>query len=353
MAPEMSLLTFYSYGQVAEDKVRGEVKIKVTPTEVRFSQQGYTDAATNLDKVEHNIRNGMDYIAMPIGNSIPAIWINFNSNRITPPDVMKDDLVLIWRLGDTDMFFWQDRNVANVKRLETAVWAFAADPSKPMAPDLSNAYFLMFSSHDGHITLKTSKANGEFCSFIHQINTKDGRVVLEDDIGNSSWFDSKETDIGWRNVNDSVFRMHKTHIYGYTKDDIKFESKFIGFKCTDFSIECENYDAEATNYSISTSDYSCQADTWNVHATNAAITAPVIGLNGSVSIGGGGSAGASARSGGAISCSITADNINMKVGMFAIDAQTMTVGGAVTFTGPVTMAQLHANAFTHDGAPCC
>lgn len=322
-----SQLSFYSYGLVAEDKSRGESKIQVYPVEVRFSQAESIRAGLSVDKVEHNIAEGKDYVTMRTGNSIPAQWIDFNTNRITPPDVMVEDLVLIWRLGETDMFFWQDRNVSNVKRLETVVYAFAADPEKGLLPDLSNAYYLMISGHDKHVTLSTSKSNGEYCRYTIQLNTGDGRFVISDDIGNSGWFDSAETNIGWKNAKDTTFVMDKTHIFGYAKDTIKFKSKFIGFECDTYDIKTQNYIAKSTSYKITTDSYTANASTWAVNGESASITAANIGLNGNVSMGG---AGSSATCNGQ-----------------------MSFNGPVTFKEKVTMAELHANNFTHGGPPCC
>lgn len=346
MTPEMSLLKFYSYGLVAKDKERGSNQIEVRPCEVSFSQQGFLESTIEIDKVDHDIRGGKDFIAIPISNSIPATWIDFNGNRITAPDVKQRELVLIWRLGETDVFFWQDRNVANVKRLETVVWAFSADPSNPMKPDLSNAYYLMISSHDKHITLQTSKENGEFCRFTQQINTADGVIITTDDIGNKQWFDSKNTEMGWYNIDASTFVMKKKTLYGYAKDSIKFKSKFVGFECDIFDIQTDTYKATAkSSYTVDTKSYTCKASSsWSVTSANASITAPLIGLNGSVSIGGGG--GSSARSGG-VSCKITADSMDFNVNSFVVNAPTISLNGKVTAT------DLFATKFAHGGPPCC
>lgn len=322
-----SQLTFYSYGLVAKDKGRGENKIQVYPVEVRFSQAESIEAGLNVEKVEHNIAEGKDFVTMRTGNSIPAQWIDFNTNRITPPDVKVKDLVLIWRLGETDMFFWQDRNVSNVKRLETVVYAFSADPVNGLKDDLSNAYYLMVSSHDKHITLNTSKENGEYCRYSIQLNTGDGRFVISDDIGNSGWFDSAETNIGWKNAKDTTFVMNKTNIYGYAKDTIKFKSKFIGFECDTYDINTKSYKAKATTYAIDTTTYTAKADTWSVDGSSATIKAATIGLLGNVSMGGAGSS--------------------------AVCDGEMAFKGPVTFTNPVTMSQLHVENFSHGGGKCC
>ena len=333
MGPNASQISFYSYGLVAKDKARGDNEISVFPVEVRFSQVEAISEAVSVDKIEHNITEGKDFVTMRTGNTIPAQWIDFNTNRITPPDVKEKDLVLIWRLGDTDMFFWQDRNVANVKRLETVVYAFSADPKNGFKPDMSNAYYIMISSHDKHVTLATSKSNGEYCRYTMQLNTGDGRFVLSDDIGNSGWFDSAKTNIGWKNAKGTTFVMDKTHIFGYAKDSIKFESKYIGFNCDTYNIDTKTYNAVSKSYTIKADTYTANADTWSVNGKAATISAATIGLNGNISMGGAGSSGSSS---GAMS--------------FQGD---VTFSSAVNFTGDVTMSKLHVDNFSHGGGKCC
>lgn len=240
----VSALHFHSYGLVARDKERNENTIDVIPTEIRFTNQENVDKLEGAIDIEYKITRGVDYVTQPIGNTIPAVWIDFNSPRITSPDVKKDDLVLIWRLGETDIYFWQDRNVSNVKRLETIVYAISGDPSNKLKSDLSNAYYVMYSSHDKHITIKTSKANGEFCAFTHQINGGEGFIATEDDIGNSFWFDSKNTDIGFENVEGSKLQMIKKEISATAKDlvglyadNIKLEGKSIELMAEDIKIK--------------------------------------------------------------------------------------------------------------------
>lgn len=242
---DVSKLKFYSYGLVSKDKERDSLIVKVMLTEIRFTSQERVKDAERVEAIEYKITRGVDYVTQAIGNSIPATWINFNSNRITAPDVKENDLVLIWRLGDTDCYFWQDRNVANVKRLETVVWAFNADPSNPTKNDLSNAYMLMVSSHDKHITLKTSQSNGEFCKFGVQINTGDGIITIEDNIENSFWFDSKNTDIGFKNSKNTLVQMIKEAIKFKANASIALNSKSISLVSKDISLSADDITLDA------------------------------------------------------------------------------------------------------------
>lgn len=252
--PQMSALRFFSYGLVARDKERNESFIDVIPTEIRFTAQEDVDKLEGSIDIEYKITRGVDYVTQTIGNTIPAQWIDFNTNRITPPDVKKDDLVLIWRLGETDIYFWQDRNIANVKRLETVVYAFSADPKKPIKPDLSNAYYLMVGGHEGHITLKTSKANGEYCRFTHQINGMDGFIVTEDDLGNESLFDSKNTVIGFTNVNGTKFHLIKDTIIGSAPTKIGLSAKMINLDADKINLSAKEVGIKAPKVSIGEGD---------------------------------------------------------------------------------------------------
>lgn len=211
---EVSQLKFYSYGIVLKDLVVGEDSIKVMPMEFRLGTRVKIDDEVATEELSHGVAGGEDTVKMTTGKSITARWLKFDSNRVFAPNVMREEQVMIYRLGDTDVYYWQDFNVANVKRLETVVYAFSADPTKKMADDLSNAYMIMVSTHDKHITIQTSKANGEPFAYTVQLNTDEGNFQLTDDIGNTFYLDSAAETIGAVNSAGSSLKIQGQDMFG-------------------------------------------------------------------------------------------------------------------------------------------
>lgn len=238
---ELSQLHFHSWGLVARNKPRGTKTIRVFPIEYRMSVDEDVLDVVDLVEDQYDTDEGPEVIKVKRTNSIPAKWLKLNSNSKLAPDVRRNDHVLIWRLGDTDNYFWTDFNIANVKRLETKLYAWSADPDNPIKDDLSNAYWLELSTHDKHITLKTSMANGEPFSYTLQLNTGEGFFTLQDNVGNIMYMNSDETVIGFKNENGTYLKLDKKCIDGYAPDSINYTAvNTISFKCKDFKVEASN-----------------------------------------------------------------------------------------------------------------
>ncbi|ANZ48757.1 baseplate assembly protein [Erwinia phage vB_EamM_ChrisDB] len=228
---EKSNVDFYSLGVVAEDKPRGTDRVKIIPIEVSFMEP--TKVAVQESETEHQYSTGTatDNLKVKEGNHITAKWWKFNSNRVNSPDVKKEDQVLIYRLGKTDIYFWVDLNSSNVKRLEDAIYAWSGDPKNQMADDLSNAYVMNFSPMDKHITIRTSMSNGEKNAYIWQFNTRDGTWLCRDDLGNQYYMNSQEYDLGFENAMRSKININKEDAFIFTTKSINMETKLVKVKC--------------------------------------------------------------------------------------------------------------------------
>jgi len=237
---EKSQVHFYSLGIVAEDKARNTDRVKIIPIEVSFMQPTKVAVQERDTEVNHATGNSQDNLTVKEGNSITAKWWKFNSNRVNSPNVKKEDQVIIYRLGNTDIYFWVDLNTANVKRLEDAIFAFSADPHNQMADDLSNAYVVNYSPLDGHVTLRTSMRNGEKAAYIHQFNTRDGTWVCRDHLGNMFWMNSTEYDLGFENAMLSKINMNKEDIFLFSTRSINFETQHFKGKCDTFDVQADS-----------------------------------------------------------------------------------------------------------------
>ncbi len=242
---EFSQLHFHSIGQVSINKAFGTNDIKVFPIEYRYGNEEVVVDRVNVLDILHKSNSGDDNLTATLSNSITATWLKFNSNRYIAPDVRRNDKVMILRLGNSDSYYWMDFNTANVKRLETVVYVWSADPDNPINEDLSNAYYLEISSHNKTITLHTSQANGEPYGYDIQLNTGDGFFAIQDTDTNEILLDSANTLIRMTNASKTRFELNKDVINGYAPKDINLTAGKT------FSISCADYKLAASS-SIST-----------------------------------------------------------------------------------------------------
>jgi hypothetical protein len=214
---EKSLIEPFSFGVVAEDKAPNSPWVEIIPVEYHFMQSSKVQAKIHSRDVTHLSANAQDNLQENTSDTIRAKWMVYNSLQVTPPDVCRGDEVMIHRLGKTDIYFWEDLNSANVKRLVNVIEAYPADPANQMADDLSNAYVWQVSTRDGLVQLRTSMANGEKCQFLFQFNPKDGSHNCTDQKGNKYWINSIENDVGMENANGSKVNINKEEGFMFAK----------------------------------------------------------------------------------------------------------------------------------------
>ena len=234
--PTISKFHFYNYGFVAQNKKLKEKVIEVYPTE----DAPFTDGEVYVQRIEEEAKGKdatkAEYATkVTSGTTIPATWLRLgNDNRLTAPDVRRGEAVVLYQFGDSMTLFWTTvRDDHRLRKLETAVygWSATRDESAGVSPE--TLYYLEVSTHRKVVTFHTSKADGEPFSYDVQINAKEGKVLIQDDAGNSIELDSAESRIQLINNHGSHWDMHKTNLT-YT-----IPETVLG-KCRDFTVQAEN-----------------------------------------------------------------------------------------------------------------
>lgn len=188
-----SKLKFYSLGIVIETKPRDTDFIEVSPIE----DLPFADGLIKDIKYEYKVKlpdaMGVERETKVKGNNnLSAKWIPFSvSNRITAPDVVKNETVLIWRFADTDEYYWTTIfREPTLRRLETAhyAWSDKKDGLEPF--DKDSSYWMEVSTHDKYIHVHTTKSDGERFEYDVKIDTGEGYIEIKDDVGNTFKLDS-------------------------------------------------------------------------------------------------------------------------------------------------------------------
>jgi hypothetical protein len=264
----------YSLGHAAENKALNSFDLEITPIEDTPMVDGELSTNANQVLTQGTDLTGQQYQTnMTSSGTIRATWLPVGqANRLTAPDVRRGEQVIIYRYGDTDKYYWNTmRNDLNYRKLETVVFGISATAAEGASPDQTNTYYVEFSSHKKSITLITTKANGEPYAYSFQFDTGNGKVQLEDDIGNGMFLDSQQHQWHIENADGSFFDMTKKAITGHADDSISWTTK-------DWSVNASNSTSEIT-------------ETRTVKATTETVTAETthngdtihngnIGLNG-------------------------------------------------------------------------
>ncbi|NTW91808.1 MAG: hypothetical protein HGA35_07770, partial [Erysipelotrichaceae bacterium] len=125
----MSELKLYSLGIVVENKPVGADIIMVSPIEV-LNIQGAGSIKDASTKSEGTLKNADDKnfaTEMKSSSYLKATWLPLgNSNRITSPDVVANETVILFKFGDVDEYYWTTifREV-ELRRQETVLYGFS------------------------------------------------------------------------------------------------------------------------------------------------------------------------------------------------------------------------------------
>lgn len=188
---ESSGLRLYSIGIVVEDKERNSSVIRVYPVEVLPFTDG--EVSKSLD-IKTNVTSHSGQVGSSITreNTIYAKWAAIgSSNRATPPDVIKNESVIILRHNDSDDFYWTDWGFEpQLRRKETAVYVFGNTDKYGPLLDSTNSYWMKVSSHDKEVALFTNKNDGELTTYEVKIDTKNGNLNIRDGKKNEIVLDS-------------------------------------------------------------------------------------------------------------------------------------------------------------------
>ncbi len=253
--------------------------------------------------------------------SVTAEWLPFGSNRLTPPDVRRGEPVMIYRIADTDRYYWRVMGLRDdLRRLETVIYAFNANPNEGNnGLSLDNCYYFEVSTHQKSITLGTSQANGEPYGYVAQIDAGGGRFTLEDTIGNILHLNSGQSLWEIINASQTHVKLDKEHIYMHANKSIEMDAgQLIQMSTRNFVLKAgDSFSLTAGNRvymeagTIETKANSVSHDTPQANYSGALNVGGALGIGAGMSTGTAGGGG-DCNIGGKIYCAgiDSTDNIN-------------------------------------------
>lgn len=207
-----SNLKLYSLGIVVETKPPGTDIILVSPIEVLNIQKpgSIKDNSTKFEGSLKNVDNKSFKSELRASNYLKAKWLPFGqSNRITAPDVVANETVILFKFGDVDEYYWTTifREV-ELRRLETVLYGFSNIKNGITPFDKSTSYWLEVDTKNKTVKFHTSMNDGEYTEYNITIDTKTGTLNISDKKNNFIHLDSSKDHITI-NTNSSITAITK------------------------------------------------------------------------------------------------------------------------------------------------
>jgi len=191
----VSKLSLFSLGIVVNDKPDDSDFIDVYPVEHLPFADG--KVSEFKEEMENNLPDKTGLVnPEKIEQSIVmrAKWIPFgHSNRMTSPDVIKNETVILFKYADTDDYYWSTIfREPGIRRQETVTYMYGNLKTPLVTWNKSSSYWFEVSTKNKNVTLKTTKSDGEPFEYTVNIDTKKGSLSALDDKGQGFILNSSE-----------------------------------------------------------------------------------------------------------------------------------------------------------------
>jgi len=182
----MSVITFYSKGVVVFDNATNEEVISIFPVEkLTESEKGSLDKIDTLDvKVPTEV--GDVNITLKRSKSIKATWRSMgNYNRLTPPTISKGEFVDIYRVGNSDIFYWETcENNPTLRKEELVTYAWAIKDKIDEEETIDNMFYMTVDGKNKTFKFYMSDMYGSVTDYSLIFDALNGYIELIDGNGN-------------------------------------------------------------------------------------------------------------------------------------------------------------------------
>lgn len=181
-------LKSWSLGIAQFDKADGSNELMIIPIERMSMEKGlFKDIKKEYDVKAPDIHGILKAEKIEGGTALKATWLPIgDGNRMTAPDVRKNETVEIFRYRDTELYYWNTVfRETGIRRLEHVIYAFGNLPDGFAPLDRDSSYILEFDTKTKRIAITTSKSDGEAFKYMLEISPGTSTLTLTDNVGNS------------------------------------------------------------------------------------------------------------------------------------------------------------------------
>lgn len=207
------------YGVASADIVYGSNLLKVKPTELLPNVTGQVDTSVTILSTPVTTRKGIVEKKVIISDFINCTWFSRNTNRGTPPDVMKGERILVWRDADSEKYYWESTGIdTHLRTTEHVIMFFSntnPEDRKDKVLGFDNCYIIEVDTKGKKVGIHTNKNDGEPLAWDLQLNTGEGFFKINDDVGDHVLIDGVNTLIEMVNKEGTRYALNKKDIEEY------------------------------------------------------------------------------------------------------------------------------------------
>ena len=221
-----SVLHIHSVGVAADNLPLNSMILEVNPIEVTPQMNGeVTSEATKMTVTSKDSLGASDETQVITTVTYQATWIPFGSNRFTPPNIRRGEKVLIWKIGDADVYYWSEYEYnPDLRKLETVILLFSNTQVEGEKASSKNSVYLEVSTHNKAMHFRWPNSDGEPHAWDIQLNAKESILIVTDDIENQFSIESQEKRVQLINADKTRLTLDKRNGHFFAPEDMFFES---------------------------------------------------------------------------------------------------------------------------------
>lgn len=190
----------FSVGIAGKSKEKNSNWLEVYPIEVFPTIDGTLASTENVEAKCYSYSKDAIDVKIRRENTVKARWVGLAAgNRVSAPDVMQGETVLLYRYAGNDEFFWDTVLVEpDLRKRERALyfWSSKENIQKEGENVFSKGYTFIVDTYDKHVGLHTSMSDEEKVAYDIQLDTKNGVFLLKDSNNNGISIQSEEGILG-------------------------------------------------------------------------------------------------------------------------------------------------------------
>lgn len=195
---QTSAFQFYSKGIASEDlKLDGSSTgyLQVFPEEHHSSADiEITSEESKVEKSNIKTTSGKNMGSkLENGYSLKAKWLNMGSpNRVTPPFVKKGEAVMIYKFGESDLYYWSTMfTEMDIRKKEAVLNVYANTDEHGKTTNKDNSYWTLMDTVKKKAQVHTAKNDGEIAGYDVILDGAKGLASIVDTEGNKFILNSK------------------------------------------------------------------------------------------------------------------------------------------------------------------
>ena len=212
------------FGYAVCDKENDSILLKVYCTDLLPMHTGNLNATVAQANIANNEYQGQ----ISEANYITCTYRDDSSNHTAfPPDIRKGEQVRIYKLGDSEQYFWAPcaRTEGN-RKTETHRIAISDTLDNDTVLGNDNSYYFEMDTRRSHsITLCTNNADGEKYRYMLKIDADNNCIVLGDDVGNAILINSDEQSITLQTKSGATIQVQQNDTNTTCNGDLSMEIK--------------------------------------------------------------------------------------------------------------------------------